>query len=82
MRKAIIIASLVGSGLMILDSLNVGSAIAGFLLGGVIPYTNYVITPDQTLALIFFISGFFMSRAVVAIAVRVPAHLFDKHQDA
>jgi len=82
MRKAIIIASLVGSGLMIFDSLNVGSAIAGFLLGGVIPYTNYVISPDQTLALIFFIAGFFMSRAVVAIAVHIPAHLFDKHQDA
>lgn len=82
MRKAIITFCFIGSGLMILDSLNLGSQIAAFFLGGVIPYTNYVITPDQMLALVFFIGGFFMSRAIVAIAVHVPAHLFGKKQDA
>jgi hypothetical protein len=67
MRKPIVIIATVLSGLMILDSLQVGHAITMFLLAGVIPGTNLVLSPTVTLELFALLLGFVMSRIVINV---------------
>ncbi len=64
MKKAITIVALGGSLLIILGSFHVGEALTLFMLAGVIPGTNILISPTQTLVLIGLISGFALSRLI------------------
>ena len=67
MRKTIIILTTALSGLMILDSLQIGHAITMFLLAGIIPGTNIVLSPTVTLELFALLLGFVMSRVVINV---------------
>ena len=55
MKKQLIIAFTIGSGLMILDSVNAGQALMMFLFNGIIPGTNLTLSP--TLMLIIMSSA-------------------------
>lgn len=50
MKKAIIIFCLIGSGLIILSSLNIAHSLILFFFVGVIPGTNIVISPIDMMA--------------------------------
>lgn len=67
MRKTTTIILTVLSGLMILDSLHVGHAVTMFLLAGVIPGTNLVLSPTVTLELFALLLGFVLSRIVINV---------------
>lgn len=62
LRKMIVIGSLVGSGLMILDSLNAGHAFMMFFLAGIIPGTNLSISASGMLSAFMFAIGFVIAR--------------------
>jgi len=48
MKKVITIFCLAASLLIILDSMNFGDALVLFLFAGVVPGTNFQLTPEQT----------------------------------
>lgn len=50
MRKLIILFCLIGSSLIILDSFNFAHSIMMFLLAGVIPGTNFALSPIDMMA--------------------------------
>ena len=50
MRKLVILFSLVGSSLLILDSFNFAHSITMFLLAGVVPGTNFALSPVEMMA--------------------------------
>ncbi len=62
MRKAIIITCLVLSGLMILDSMNVGPAFVLLIFAGVIPGTNIVLSAQTMMGLFALLTGFVLAR--------------------
>ncbi len=62
MRKSIIITCLILSGLIILDSLNVGHLLVMFLLAGVIPGTNIALSASTTLELFTLLIGLVIGR--------------------
>lgn len=75
MRKTIILASLILSGLMILDSLNVGEALIMFLLAGQIPGTNLSLSGGAMLELFALAGGFTLARiATKAIRSHETSH--------
>jgi len=65
MKNAIITICLTGSLIVILSAFQAGEAITMFLLAGVIPGTNIVISPSDTLVLIALITGFVISRVTI-----------------
>jgi hypothetical protein len=67
MKKALTILLLILSGIIILDSLNAGHAVVMFLLAGVIPGTNIIMSADQTLELFTLLIGFTLSRSTLAV---------------
>lgn len=71
MRKSLTVIFTILSGLIILDSLQFGHAIAMFLLAGVIPGTNLVLSPTVTLELFALLIGFVMSRIVIGVMRQV-----------
>jgi hypothetical protein len=77
MRKKIIIACLILSGLLILDSMNVGHAFMMFFLAGVIPGTNLALSAQTTLELFALLTGFVLARLVsrfyIVLFERLPA---------
>jgi hypothetical protein len=50
MKKAVIIISLIGAALLILDSMNAANSLLLFLFAGVIPGTNVLISPVDMMA--------------------------------
>jgi hypothetical protein len=52
MQKAVIIACLVGSAVLVLDSVNIGHWAVLLLLAGIVPGTNIAIAPIDMLAAI------------------------------
>jgi hypothetical protein len=62
MRKAIIITSLILSGLIILDSFNVGHVLMMFLLAGVIPGTNIALSATTMMELFGLLTGLVIGR--------------------
>jgi len=71
MHKKIIITCLVLSGLMILDSLNVGQAFMMFFLAGVIPGTNFSLSAQAMIELFALLTGFVIARLVSRVYVRL-----------
>lgn len=62
MRGFIITTCLVASGILILDSFNVGQALVLFLLVGIVPGTSVRISADQMLMLTALLLGFISAR--------------------
>lgn len=74
MRKGVIIFCLVISGIIILDSLNVGHAFVMFLLAGVVPGTNVIISAANMLEAFSLLIGFTLSRIAINLTRIVVAH--------
>lgn len=70
MRKTIIASCVILSGIIVLDSLNLGHALTLFLLAGVIPGTNYVLSPQTAIELCAFGLGVVASRLSVLLLSR------------
>jgi len=66
-QKSLTIIFTILSAVLILDSMNFGYAIAMFLLAGIIPGTNIVVSADAMLNTIMFVSGFILSRIVMSL---------------
>lgn len=62
MRKAIIIACLILSGLIILDSFNIGHVLMMFLLAGVIPGTNIALSATTMMEIFALLIGLIIGR--------------------
>lgn len=62
MKKVIVIICLALSGLIILDSMQAGSAIVAFFLVGAIPGTKIVISASHALELFAVAGGFVLAR--------------------
>ena len=62
MKKVIIITSLLLSSLLILDSMNVGSALVMFVIAGQVPGTNFSIDAGTMLFFFMLISGIIAGR--------------------
>jgi hypothetical protein len=65
MKKTLTIILVIASALLILDSVNFAHAVMLFLLAGVIPGTNILITPAETMMLCALIGGFVLSRTII-----------------
>lgn len=76
MRKGVIIFCLVISGLIILDSLNVGYAFIMFLLAGVVPGTNFTISAANMLEMFALLIGFTLSRIAISLTRLVASYRF------
>jgi hypothetical protein len=61
-QKKIVIVCLILSGLLILDSMNVGHAFMMFFLAGVIPGTNVSLSAQTTMELFALLTGFVLAR--------------------
>jgi hypothetical protein len=76
MRKTIIFTCLALSGLMILDSFNVGHALMMFLLAGIIPGTNLAISAQNMIEFFALLTGFVVARIfnrfTIALFDRIP----------
>ena len=68
MRNGVITLCLVLSGLIILDSLNIGHSLTMFLLVGIIPGTNIVVSGESMLQLFLLLIGFTLSRITISFA--------------
>lgn len=77
MRKSVIITCLILSGIIILDSLNAGHALAMFLLAGIIPGTSTVVSAQTMLELFTLLFGFTLSRVTLNLL-----HLAEKRRNA
>ena len=76
MRKLIVIACLVLSSLIILDSMNAGHALVMFLLAGVIPGTTIAINAADMMDVFALLIGFVLARLLnrffVGLFQRIP----------
>ncbi len=66
-RRLIIVACLALSGMMILDSLNVGHAVMMLLIAGQIPGTNYYVDANTMLLALTMIFGILCGRAAAQL---------------
>lgn len=64
MKKVIVYLALIGSLIIILSSFQFGHALAFFLLAGIIPGTDIIVSPSQMFTIIALIAGFAISRLV------------------
>ena len=64
MKKAITILALIGSLIIILSSFQFGQAVTMFLLAGLVPGTNIVVSPNEMFMVIALIAGFAMARLI------------------
>jgi hypothetical protein len=62
MKKVITLSALVGSLIIILSSFQFGHALAYFLLAGIIPGTDIVVSPSQMLVILALVAGFAIAR--------------------
>lgn len=65
MKKKLSIIFTILSGILILDSMNVGHDIAFFMLAGIIPGTNIVLNADRMLEIFTLLLGFVLARLSV-----------------
>lgn len=65
MKKTITIILTILSGILILDSLNAGQAVAMFLLAGIIPGTNIAISGARMFEIFTLLIGFTLSRVTL-----------------
>jgi hypothetical protein len=76
-KQVVTIISLIGSGIIILDSLQVPQALFMFLLAGIVPGTSIVLSGEQMLDFYLLIGGFIfarlISRLVALASERSPA---------
>lgn len=73
MRKIVIILCLVGSGIIILDTIQIVQALAIFILGGSVPGTSLILSPSQMLTFFAASLGFVISRIWINSHRRVVA---------
>ena len=66
MKKVITLLSLIGSGIIILDSFHVIDSLAAFLIAGLVPGTNIVLAPQQMLDIFVGAFGFMASRLALS----------------
>jgi hypothetical protein len=66
MKKTFTIIFLSLSALLILDSMDMSHALAMFLLAGIVPGTNIVLTADYMLMLFALLLGFVLARVCTA----------------
>ena len=74
MKKSLTIIFTILSAVLILDSMNAGYAIAMFLLAGIVPGTNIVVSADQMLVLFVMLFGFVLGRVGVRLATTALAY--------
>lgn len=67
MRKFVLVASLAGSTLIILDTLNAGQALVMFIFAGILPGTNIAISAGRMLEVFALLLGFTLSRITTII---------------
>lgn len=65
MKKVLSIIAISLSFILILDSMNAGYALTMFLLAGIVPGTNIVVSADQMLNLCALLIGFIVARLSV-----------------
>lgn len=65
MKKTLTIIFIVFSGLLILDSMNAGHALAMFLLAGIVPGTNIIVNAHTMLTSIAGVLGFIVARTSI-----------------
>ena len=66
MKQVITITALIGSLIIILSTFHIGNAIAYFLLAGVVPGTDIVISPSEMFVLIAGVAGFSIARLTIS----------------
>ncbi len=64
MKKAITILALTGSLIIILSSFQFDQVLAMFLLAGLVPGTDIVVSPNQMFVVISLITGFILARLI------------------
>lgn len=69
-KNVITTICLIGSALMILDTLNAGDALTYFLLAGVIPGTSIILNSTDLLMMYTIIFGFITARFMMAVLRR------------
>lgn len=74
MKKNAIFTFLILSAILILDSFGVGHALVMFLLAGIIPGTNIVLSAQAMLNIIAIVAGFSVARVFVRILAFVETH--------
>lgn len=62
MKQRITITSLILSGILIIDSMNVADALVMFIIAGQIPGTPYYLSAESMMAFFMMIIGFIASR--------------------
>lgn len=62
MKRVIVVICLIGSGILIVDSLQIPQAFFMFLLAGVVPGTQIILSGQQMLELFVLLTGFVLSR--------------------
>jgi hypothetical protein len=71
MKKTVTVLALLGSLIIILSSFQFGHAITMFLLAGLIPGTDIIVSPDQMFSGIALIAGFSLSVLVTSSVRRL-----------
>lgn len=67
MKQRITIISLILSGILIFDSMQIGQALAMFIIAGQIPGTPYYLSADAMLGLFMLIIGFAAGRLTLRV---------------
>lgn len=62
MKRVIVVICLIGSGVLIVDSLQIPQALFMFLLAGVVPGTQIVLSGQQMLEFFVLLTGFVLAR--------------------
>lgn len=75
MKKKLTIIFTILSGILILDSMNVGHAIAFFFLAGIIPGTNIVLNADRMLEVFTLLLGFVLARVSIHAGRAISSYL-------
>lgn len=66
MKKSIITVCIIFSALLILDSMNAGHALTMFLLAGIVPGTNMIVSANTMLSAIAALLGFIVARTSIS----------------
>ena len=77
MKKKLTIIFTILSGILILDSMNVGHDLAFFFLAGIIPGTNIVLNADRMLEVFTLLLGFVLARVSIHVG-RAVSHSFTR----
>lgn len=79
MKKSITIVCIIFSALLILDSMNAGHALTMFLLAGIVPGTDVIVSANTMLSIIAAILGFVVARTSTAFVKEYIAYQNELH---